>query len=145
MSLNLSTSNFSSCVINCTLSGRYPNAPRKMMECYRKSLPSVLQICSQPILACKPFQPVLSAPPPHSNSHATPQLCCWKSLSGLLEKASELTGVKWGARAGIRGGGGKMFLESGAGTTILDWLSGEARPGQYAELELAGAGENAFD
>lgn len=76
--------------------------------------------------------------------HDLDHVAGWQSLSSLLEKASELNGVKWGARAGIRGGGGKMFLESGAGTSILDWLSGEARPGQYGEVQLGGAGESAF-
>ena len=38
----------------------------------------------------------------------------------------------------MRGGFGKTFLESGGGaaSSILGWLSGEARPGQLADLEL---------
>lgn len=48
-----------------------------------------------------------------------------QSLSSLLEKAAELNGVKWGARAGVKGGHGKTFLQAGAASSILGWLSGE--------------------
>lgn len=57
-------------------------------------------------------------------------------MSALLDKANDLNGVKWGARAGVRGGYGKTFLQTGAASSILDWLSGEAQPGQYGELDL---------
>ncbi|CAM9541879.1 unnamed protein product [Ectocarpus sp. 8 AP-2014] len=59
-----------------------------------------------------------------------------ESLSALLRKADDLNGVKWGGRAGVRGGHGKTFLEMGAASSILDWLSGEAQQGQYGDLDL---------
>ncbi|CBJ28106.1 expressed unknown protein [Ectocarpus siliculosus] len=60
----------------------------------------------------------------------------FESLSALLRKADDLNGVKWGGRAGVRGGHGKTFLEMGAASSILDWLSGEAQQGQYGDLDL---------
>lgn len=65
-----------------------------------------------------------------------------QSLSSLLTKADDLNGVKWGGRAGVRGGHGKTFLQAGAASSILDWLSGEAQPEQYGGLDvgLGGAG-----
>eukprot|EP00752_Nemacystus_decipiens_P012494 g11066.t1 len=60
----------------------------------------------------------------------------FESLSSLLNKADELNGVKWGGRVGVRGGQGKTFLQAGAASSILDWLSGEAQPGQYGDLDL---------
>lgn len=41
---------------------------------------------------------------------------------------------------GVRGGHGKTFLQSGAASSILDWLSGEAQPEQYGDLGLGLAG-----
>lgn len=37
---------------------------------------------------------------------------------------------------GVRGGHGKTFLQAGAASSILDWLSGEAQPEQYGDLDL---------
>ena len=64
-----------------------------------------------------------------------------KSLKALLKKADELNGVKWGSKVGVRGAGGKTFLQLGAASSILDWLSGEAQPGQYGEIDLGIGGE----
>ncbi|CAM9338703.1 unnamed protein product, partial [Scytosiphon promiscuus] len=57
--------------------------------------------------------------------------CEFESLSALLDKANDLNGVKWGGRVGVQGGHGKTFLQMGAASSILDWLSGEAQPGQF--------------
>lgn len=57
-------------------------------------------------------------------------------MSELLSKANELSGVKWGGRAGLRHGQGKSSMQMGAGSSILDWLSGEAQAGEYGELAL---------
>ena len=59
-----------------------------------------------------------------------------QSLSSLLKKADDLNGVKWGGRVGVKGGHGKTFLQAGAASSILDWLSGEAQPELYGELDL---------
>lgn len=68
-----------------------------------------------------------------------------QSLSSLLSKADEMNGVKWGPKAGVRGGHGKSFLQVGAGATILDFLSREAAPGQYSELDVFNVGGNNGD
>lgn len=62
-----------------------------------------------------------------------------QSLSSLLKKADDLNGVKWGGKAGVRGGHGKTFLQMGAASSILDWLSGAAGPEQVGDLGLGGA------
>lgn len=51
-----------------------------------------------------------------------------------------MNGVKWGGRVGVRGGHGKTFLQTGAASSILDWLSGEAQPEQYGDLDLGSVG-----
>lgn len=93
--------------------------------------------------------PTLALPAAHPN---TPIPRNAQSLSSLLNKADDLNGVKWGGRAGVRGGHGKTFLQAGAASSILDWLSSEAPPEQYGELDLglegaaggaAGPGEDA--
>lgn len=63
-----------------------------------------------------------------------------QSLSGLLKNAEEMNGVRWGAKVGLRGGKGKTFLETGPGASILDWLSSEAHPGQFGELDMFARG-----
>lgn len=60
----------------------------------------------------------------------------WQSLSGLLNKANDMNGVKWGSRAGVRGGHGKSFLQLGAEASIVNWLSGETHPGEYGTLDM---------
>ncbi len=39
----------------------------------------------------------------------------------------------------MRGGHGKTFLQMGAASSILDWLSGAAQPEQVGDLGLGGA------
>lgn len=41
----------------------------------------------------------------------------------------------------MRGGHGKAFLQTGAASSILDWLSGEAQPGEYGRLDLLLGGD----
>ncbi|CAN0306250.1 unnamed protein product [Pylaiella littoralis] len=69
----------------------------------------------------------------------------YESLTSLLDKADDLNGVRWGAKAGVRGGHGKTFLQAGAASSILDWLSCEAPleqlgPGFSGEGGGGGAG-----
>lgn len=48
--------------------------------------------------------------------------------------------MRWGARAGLRGGEGKTLIETGASSSILDWLSGEVQAGEHGELDLEAGG-----